>query len=625
MLNALRARAASWVVRVLFVLLILSFAAWGIGDIFRLQTGSDTAVQVGDLEISREALAAQFDREIRRMQPIFGNRLDREQARQLGLLDRAVDQLVADALIDQEAARLGVTVTDETVRRVIHGMEPFKGIGGSFDINRFRQILAENELTEQGYIELVRGDLRREQVAAAIAAGAAAPDILAETLVRHRYERRVAEVAHLPVDAAAEVGEPDEAKLREWYEAHQDSFQAPEVRALTYVHLSAQEVAEGIAVPDEEVRAEFDARADSLGRPERREVEQVVFADEASARKAADLIAGGADLAAAARDAGGRTPVSLGPVEKRQLPATVADVAFATPAGQVSAPVQSPLGWHIVKVTRIEAGHTPTFDEAREEIRQELALRSAADQLANTANAFEDALAAGGTLEEAAAKVGLEAHRIAAVDASGAAPTGTPAEGVPAVPQFLSTAFATGKGETSSLIEADDGGYVMVRVDEVTPARPQPYEEVRSEVLQRWLSERLDELTRERATALVERIKGGADFAAASVKAGAEARTSKPLLRTEEDKDAGLDAAAIARLFELKPGEVTVEPGDGGFTVLRVKEIVAAVPAAETEALKETREAASVSVSAELLRQYEDALKGRFPVTVDRDAIETLF
>jgi len=164
-----------------------------------------------------------------------------------------------------------------------------------------------------------------------------------------------------------------------------------------------------------------------------------------------------------------------------------------------------------------------------------------------------------------------------------------------------------------------------VRVDEVTPARPQPYEEVRSEVLQRWLSERLDELTRERATALVERIKGGADFAAASVKAGAEARTSKPLLRTEEDKDAGLDAAAIARLFELKPGEVTVEPGDGGFTVLRVKEIVAAVPAAETEALKETREAASVSVSAELLRQYEDALKGRFPVTVDRDAIETLF
>ncbi|HSD34417.1 MAG TPA: SurA N-terminal domain-containing protein [Alphaproteobacteria bacterium] len=150
MLNFIRSHAASWIVKILFLVLILSFAAWGIGDIFRLQTQGGPAITVGEIEIGREEVAKQFDTLIRSMQPLFNNRLDREQARQIGLLDRAVDQLVADALIQQETRRLDIVASDEAVRRAIRSEPAFQGAGGAFDRARFERILGSIDMSEEG-------------------------------------------------------------------------------------------------------------------------------------------------------------------------------------------------------------------------------------------------------------------------------------------------------------------------------------------------------------------------------------------------------------------------------------------------------------------------------------------
>ena len=132
MLNFIRSHAASWVVKVLFVMLILSFAAWGIGDIFRLQRQAGPVITVGDVKIRREAVSQQFDRVIRSMQPLFNNRLDRDQARQIGLLDRAVDQLISEALLQQETQKLGIIATDDVVRHAIQTDPNFQGPDGKF-------------------------------------------------------------------------------------------------------------------------------------------------------------------------------------------------------------------------------------------------------------------------------------------------------------------------------------------------------------------------------------------------------------------------------------------------------------------------------------------------------------
>ena len=501
------------------MILILSFAAWGIGDIFRLQTGGGPAVTVGEVEIGRDQVARQFDTLIRSMQPLFNNRLDREQARQIGLLDRAVEQLVGDALLQQEARKLDVIATDDSIRKAIQTDPTFRGANGKFDRTRFERLLASAGMTEQGYVESLRRDLSSGQLIGAVSSGVEVPPLLVETVYRHRNERRVGEAAVIAVPAGAEIAAPEEAALREFYEKSKAQFQAPEYRSLTLVTLAAEAMAKDIAIPEEELAAEYEARKEQLGQPERRDLVQVVASDQATAQRVQEQVQGGADLAAAASQAGAPAPVELGLVEKNRLPGPVADAAFAAQQGAVTAPVQSPLGWHLVQVRKIEPGHQPSVAEAKEELRSEMALHRAADRIADLANQFEDALAGGATLEEAAQQTGFAARKIAAVDVSGKGPDGAPVEGV--APQVAAAAFETEAGAESPLSEQQNGGYFMVRVDGITPAQPRPFEQVKEQVLSSWQNEERRRRAEESAKALAEKVKGAVDFAAAATEAGA--------------------------------------------------------------------------------------------------------
>lgn len=625
MLNFIRSYAATWVVKILFFMLILSFAVWGIGDIFRLQRPGGAPVTVGDVEIGREAIARQFDGLVRSMQPLFNNRLDRDQARQIGLLDRAVDQLVGEALLEQETRTLGIVASDDAARRAIHSERSFQGADGKFDRSRFEQILAGNGVSEQGYVDALRRDLAAGQLIGAVSSGVAVPPILTEILYRHRNERRVAEAAVVPVDAAAELPPPEDSVLKDWHESHKDAFQAPEYRALSLVILLPEVVAKGITVTDEAVAAEFESRKDSLSAPERRDLVQVVAGDEATAQRIQQLARGGADLATAAEQAGAPAPVELGSVEQSRLPAAVGDAAFAAAEGAITAPVQTAFGWHIVQVRKIEPGLAASLDEVKEELRRDLALHQAADRIADLANGFEDALAGGATMEEAAQQVGFEQRKFEAVDASGRDSAGAEVPDLPQAPAILSSAFATEAGSESPLGELDDGGYFMVRVDGVTPAQPRPFEQVTDQVLAAWMDGERRRRAEEAAKALADKITGGADFATAAAEVGTVVKSTAPLLRTEAGATAGLAPEAIPRLFELKPGEVAVVPAENGFAVVRFKEAVPAVPAADPEGLKSVEAELTRALGNEAVVGYENALHQRYPVKIDRDALQTQF
>ncbi|WP_454018208.1 SurA N-terminal domain-containing protein [Azospirillum sp. Marseille-Q6669] len=258
MLQFIRTYAGSWVVKILFVLLIVSFAAWGIGDMIRTGGISSTVASVGKVEIDRAELDQEFRRQMERLRPMVGGNLTTEQARQFGLLDQSLSALVQRALYDQAARDAGISVGPDVVRQRIAEEPAFRNAQNQFDPAQFRSVLRNNQLTEDGYVALLRRETARELVAGAVGAGVTPPKPLVQDLYRFRGERRVAEVVTLPNAAIGDVGVPDEAELTRYYENHhQVRFTAPEYRSLSIAQLSADEIAKDIQIPDNELRAAY--------------------------------------------------------------------------------------------------------------------------------------------------------------------------------------------------------------------------------------------------------------------------------------------------------------------------------------------------------------------------------
>jgi len=234
MLQAIRSRAGSYVVKGLFALLILTFGIWGIGDIFRTR-GTDTVVAtVGDQSIRAEELQTALRRALEQLSARFGNAIDLQQAKQLGLVDQTLAQLIDRSLIDQEAARLKLDISDDLIRNVITANPSFRGSDGRFDRSVFGAVLAANNLTEDQYVALLRHDIPRNDLLHAVTAGAAAPQPMVDLLYQYRNEKRTADIVALPTAGAPDVGQPNEDELKAFYEKHPDLFRAPEYRGFTW-------------------------------------------------------------------------------------------------------------------------------------------------------------------------------------------------------------------------------------------------------------------------------------------------------------------------------------------------------------------------------------------------------
>src|SRR5690348_10357233 len=133
MLQAIRSKAGSFVVKALFALLILTFGVWGIGDIFRTRSADTVVASVGGHSISAEELQTAVRRALEQLSMRFGNAIDLQQAKQLGLIDQTLTQLVDRSLIDQEVARLQLDTSDDLIRNAITGNPSFRGSDGRFD------------------------------------------------------------------------------------------------------------------------------------------------------------------------------------------------------------------------------------------------------------------------------------------------------------------------------------------------------------------------------------------------------------------------------------------------------------------------------------------------------------
>lgn len=622
MLDSLRKSAGSWVVKILFAILVLSFAVWGIGDIFRAPGRDTVVIEVGDRDITAHELTTEYQRSLEQARRTFGETLDAETARKLGFLERVIQTVVGRALFDAAAGDLGLAVSDDMVRETIREDPAFKGPGGAFDRFTFERLVQQAGYSEETYVDAMRRDLARGQLVSSIRAGAAAPRVLGDRLYRLRQEKRVASTVLVADGAMTGIGEPDDAALEAFHRERADRFTAPEYRALTVVSLDVKRLAGEVAVADEELRLRYDENPERFITPERRNVRQILLDDEDSARRAHEMLKQGTAFAQVAKEVANKEEGDLviGLVTREGLPEPLGEVAFALEEGGFSAPVKSPLGWHLLQVTGIEPEVVVGFEEARDQLRAEAAEERVAETVFSLANQLEDALAGGASLEQAAARVDVQPVTVEALDRRGRDARGEAVAGLPGG-DFLETAFSTGEGESSLLTDTPDGGYFILRVDKVTPAALKPLDSIRGEVVEAWKAEQRHKAAEARAQAIADRIKGGEAFAALAAELGLGVTKTDPFTRYRSD----LPPDLVAKLFALPlTGVATAESGEG-YLVAQLDDIQSAEPEADQAGVQALGAELREAFAADLLAQYQAALYRRYPVDINNRAIDELF
>lgn len=620
MLHVFRGKMGGWLVKILMSLLIAAFVVWGIADVFR-NFGAGTAAQIGSVKISPEQFRNIYSERMQQLTRQFGRGVTPEQARALGLDRQILQQIFAEAALDQKAQKLGLNVSDKVLAEKIEKSPEFAGPGG-FSHDYFLLVLRSNGTSEAQYVANQRSTMLRQQIGHAIAGDFTVPKVLDDAYRRYRSEERSIDFVTLDKDQAGMVAEPTPEQLKTFYEEHKALFRAPEFRKLQLLVLTPDVMAASIEVPDAELKKLYDAHKDRFVTPEKREVQQIVFQKPEEAAAASSSLNSGLSFDALAQERKlTQKDISLGLVTKRDiLDPAVANAAFSLAVDQVSAPVTGRFGTVILRVKKIEPSVAEPFEKVKDDLRKEAVSERARRDMLDLHDKVEDERAAGSPVPEIASKLKLKAVTIDAVDRSGRKPDGSKVEGVPGSPEVLSAAFQAPVGTDNDTIDLrSEGGYVWYDVVSITPSHERPFDEVRTQVEARWKDDAIEKKLAERAEEIRGKLDSGETFA--QVAPGLTVEHRDKLIRGKTAE--GFDVASVTRVFETPQGKngILESPDGVGRIVYRVTSSKVPVASFDTVNAEQTLAA---GIQDDILSEYIRRVENNLGVTVNEAAIRSI-
>jgi peptidyl-prolyl cis-trans isomerase D len=624
-LDRLRQGAAKTVGLILVGLLVVSFAVWGIADIFT-GYGQQTLIRVGDTEITAQDYARAQQDVLRSMSQQAGRSLSLQEARAAGLDTRVLERLIGGAAVDTHATHLGLGISDDALLAQITKDPAFQDGAGNFSPLAFQAALRNIGMTEAGYLYSLREQNLRRQLLVTVGEVANSPRALIDAMNQFNEERRILKYVLVPKSAAEEVSAPTEEDLKAYYDNHHAKFTQPEYRKVGLIAVTPETVKDQLNITEDDLKAEYEIKKDTLGAPERRHVQQIALPDIGAARKAHEKITSGTDFVEMAKELGlTETDIDLGTVARKDLAdPTIAEEAFKLEKDAVSEPIEGKLGGVVlIRVTEIEPGKIPSFEEAKEDLEKGILKDRASGAIFDMHDKVEDELAAGSTLEEAAGKLKLDYQVIDQVDREGRKPDGSTVT-LPAQKDLLNGIFATDAGIENDPIDARDEGVIWYEVLGVTPEQLKPFDQVRDEVETDWRADETRNQVAKLAQKFVSQLSSGSKTLEDVAKElDTEVLPTSALKR--DDITVNVLPPAVSQAFALpKGGFGSAASGvDEGRIVFRVDEIVEP-PAVDERAINQLQSRIGLLLSEDTIAEYFSALESRYGVSVNQQALAKL-
>ncbi|MGV8960843.1 MAG: peptidyl-prolyl cis-trans isomerase [Stenotrophomonas sp.] len=549
---------------------------------------------------------------------------------------------VLDQLIDEQVVRLasdeaGIVIGDAAVRDYIASIPAFQR-DGKFDAEQYRLALAQGApaRTPAQFEQLVRDSLQQSIIPSALAQSGFATKGESERLLKLLGETRDVEVALLPA-IEADTAEVGDAEIKQWYDGHVQDFRQPEAVSIEYVELNAANMPAATAADDATLRHRYEEEKARFVAPEQRLASHILISAgaDAASQKAAEAKAGtlaaeakapGADFAALAKansdDPGSKAEGGdLGWVEKGVMVQPFEEALFAMKPGEVSGPVKTEFGYHVLKLREVKGGEGKPFDEVRDQL--------AAEQLqADTEHAFNelsgrlvDLVYKNPTaLEPAAKEVGLPVQVLGPFNR-------TSASGVAANPAVLRAAFSdvlVQDGTVSDPIEISPNHTVMIRVTAHTPEQVLPLDKARDKVIVAIRADRVEKASLKAVDALLAKLAAGQTLQALANSEHLQVMPMPGLPRMAPMPSMAANHAIFAAPVPVggAPSYGKVEMDDGRYAVFAVTKVtpgdLAEVPEPQQAMLKQQLSQIDGAAAA---KAYVDAMRKRFKVQIEESQL----
>lgn len=635
MLTFLRRMLFSTVGKIVALLLLIVIAvAFALGDVTNLGGGGPSGgalVQVGDKKVTevelRQRLKTALDR-VRQQQPM----LDMTQFVNSGGFDQVLEQIVNGLALEEYARANGMAVSKSAVDGEIASILAFQGLDGKFSQAKFNQILAQEGITA----DQLRADIARETLAQwLVGPTVGASQVSTQFATPYAsllLERRKGAVGYIPITAIAPGAPPSDAELLAFYRRNGSRYTLPERRIIRYALVRPEQFADTAKATEAEIAEQYRKDAAKYAAATRRQLAQVIVADQNAANALAAKVKGGTGLAAAASAAGLKAS-TVDNAEKaafaRATSQAIADAAFAGATGTVVGPLRSPLGWHIVKVEKIEQIAGKPLDAVRGEIAAEIAKRKEAEILADLRGRIDNGLADNATFDEAVADAKLKSETSAPLFADGRASQDAAAKPDPVLAQIAQGGFAMERNQEPQLIPiGQDGSFALIKTERVLPAAPRPIAEIRGAVVRDFVADRQLQGARKVAAAVLADIGKGTPIADALKKTGLTLPPLQPLdaARGQLAQMGNQLPAPVRLMFSMaaKKAKLTESPNGGGYWVVWLDEIQAGNAAGNAPLIAQTRGQLGQLLGAEYVEQFAAAVRKSVGVKRDEAAIARL-
>ena len=523
MLHLMRKHAGSWMIKIILFAITVVFVFWGVGSM-----RSRKATKVADINgeiITLSAYRQAYYRLIDNYRRIYGERYNDALLKMLRPDETALDQLINQALMTQEADRLGIDVSEEAVADAIRSIPAFQN-NGVFDYQRYNLLLAQNNLTPEQFEDGRRDEIILDKLRAVVLSGVT----VTEDEARQWYDWSNAQVnltyALFSATRHKDI-QPSEDEIQSYFKEHGDAYRTEPRIKVRYLYFNPDTYKAEITINDEQIAEYYNSHPAEFTTEKRVKArhiiikvdesadEKTVEAKKAEAREIYEMAAAGRDFAALAKkysegptkDQGG----DLGWFTRDKMVEPFAEKAFSLKAGEISEPVRTRFGWHIIKVEQIEEASTKSLEAATEGIRSKLVYEKAKELAFNKAEAVYDSVFDGDDLSAAG-----EAHQVpVATTDFFSAKSGPKEKGIGQPQKFSKTCFGLEKMAISQIQDLGNGYYIMQMTERAEAVIP-PFDQVAARVKADVIKARQDQLAKADAEAFLGKVQGGESFAEAS-------------------------------------------------------------------------------------------------------------